>query len=354
MKNQRDGIYARTDRKGYWISWTDAQGKRRRRKTDAETKHQARRALSAELVKVEQAKTLGFTPPGKDSFAEIAERFLAYQKARLTAKAYERESGIVENHLKSFFKGELASIRRQNIQKYITARSAKVSAYSVQKESNILKHLLRLAVDWEIIPYYPADKVKSPKVPDGRVRYLQPEELRLVTAACPDWLQPIVILAVNTGMRRSELLKLRWLDYDEANNRLSLLRTKNGSDRIVYLNQAARAVLESLERTKSKIFPGISPGRVTVTFKRVCKRIGIEDFRYHDLRHTAASHLRMAGEDIHTVATVLGHKDLRQAMRYQHLSPDYLTNAVNRLDGVFGHQSVTRETLVLTDESVTH
>jgi integrase len=122
----------------------------------------------------------------------------------------------------------------------------------------------------------------------------------------------------------------------------------------VYLNQAATAVLLSVPRTKVKIFPDVSPGQVTVAFRRVCRKIELEDFRFHDLRHTAASWLRMAGEDIHTVASLLGHKDLRMAARYQHLSPNYLTAAVSKLDTVFGHHSVTSDLLVEVDNSASY
>ena len=72
-----------------------------------------------------------------------------------------------------------------------------------------------------------------------------------------------------------------------------------------------------------------------MTFLRICKRLGIEDFRFHDLRHTAASWLRMQGADIHTVALLLGHKDLRMAARYQHLSPTFLADAVSKLDSAY-------------------
>ena len=93
-----------------------------------------------------------------------------------------------------------------------------------------------------------------------------------------------------------------------------------------------------------RLFSRITPDQVTVTFRRVCARLEIVNFRFHDLRHTAASWLRMQGADIHTVAQLLGHKDLRMAARYQHLSPAFLAEAVNRLDAVFGdlsHHSVT-------------
>jgi integrase len=84
------------------------------------------------------------------------------------------------------------------------------------------------------------------------------------------------------------------------------------------------------------LFAGMKPEQVSMSFARACKRAGIADFRFHDLRHTAASWLRMQGADIHTVAQLLGHKDLRMAARYQHLSPAFLEKAVRGLDVVFG------------------
>jgi integrase len=340
-KEQRDGVYTRDDRAGFWISWTDAQGRRRYRKTDAQNITQAKQIRAAELLRVEQARILGFSPPGEETFAEVAARYLQYQKARLTKRAYEREESIIDKHLKPFFSCPLASIRRQDAQRYVTNGSGKASPYSIQKELNVLKHLLRLAVEWELIPLNPAQGIKSPRVPAGRVRYLQPTELRALVVACPEWLRPVVALAALTGMRRGEILGLRWLDVDLSQGRLLLPQTKNGEGRAVYLNAGAQAVLSSMPREAEanitdKIFAGLTPDQVSIAFRRACKRLKIADFRFHDLRHTAASWLRMSGADIHTVAQLLGHKDLRMAARYQHLSPAFLANAVSKLDKVFG------------------
>ena len=136
----------------------------------------------------------------------MAKRFLAHQKVRLTAKAFEGERGIIDEHLWKFFPGLLASIRRVDIQRYIPKRAGEVSAYSVQKELNVLKHLLRLAVEWELFPFSPAQQVKSPRVPAGRVHYLQPTELRNLLSACPDWLR----LPDNTS-------KVSWSCFEMAN-----------------------------------------------------------------------------------------------------------------------------------------
>jgi integrase len=346
MAANSDGVYTRKDRIGYWITWTDAQGRRKFRKTNAQTLQQARSARASELVKVEQAKVIGFTPPGEDTFADIAKRFLTHQKARLTSHAYVREEGIVNEHLSKFFTGSLASIRRVDIQRYITQRSGKVSTHSVQKELNILKHLLRLAVEWEVVPFNVAQGVKSPRVPAGRVRYLQPGELRAVLEACPEWLRPIIALAACTGMRRSEMLGLRWLDVDLNQSRVMLAQTKNGEGRIVYLNETAKAAIGSLPfdndtRSSDLLFKRITGEQVSMAFARACKTTKISDFRFHDLRHTAASWLRMKGADIHTVAQLLGHKDLRMAARYQHLSPSFLGEAVAKLDAAYALPSTS-------------
>lgn len=338
----RDGVYQRKDRPGtWWGSWIDASGKRRQRKLEAHTMQQARSLLNAEKARVEKIRTLGYAPPSEESFSAIAKRFLKHQKARLTPAAYTREDGIIETHLKPFF-GEgtkLASIRRADVQRYVTERSGEVSAGSVTKELNVLKHLMSLAVEWELIPANPAHGVKSPKAPAGRVRYLQPGELRAVLEACPEWLRPIAGLAVSTGMRRGEILGLRWLDVDAKNSRILLPQTKNGEGRIVYLNKLAQQALSTVPvpddaKPTERIFRGesITPENVSLCFLRACRSANIYDFHFHDLRHTAASWMRMKGADIHTVAVLLGHKDLRMAARYQHLSPAHLSEAVKLLD----------------------
>jgi integrase len=234
----------------------------------------------------------------------------------------------------------LANIRKANIQHYITKRCGEVSPGSVVKELNVLKHLFSLAIDWEIVPINPCQGIKPPRVPAGRIRYLQPTELRAVLEACTEWLRPVIALLVATGMRRSEVLGLRWLDVDRKGNRILLSQTKNGEGRIVYLNRIACDALDSLPggRPTDYVFSaqkGVTPAAVSMAFARACRSVGIEDFRLHDLRHTAASWLRMQGADIHTVALLLGHKDLRMAARYQHLSPTFLAEAVAKLDTAY-------------------
>src|SRR5216684_3650685 len=98
-RERRDGIYQRKDRPGFWISWTDAQGRRRFRKTDAQNITQARQIRNAELLRVEQARVLGFSPPSEDSFEAVAKRYLIHQKARVSRESYLREKVSIDSHL---------------------------------------------------------------------------------------------------------------------------------------------------------------------------------------------------------------------------------------------------------------
>lgn len=352
-KRDRDGVYQRKDRPGtWWGSWIDASGKRRQRKLQAHTLTQARSLLNAEKARVEKIRTLGYVPPSEESLGAVCKRFLKHQKARLTPAAFKREQGILEKHIQPFFEPDtkLKTIRRVDVQRYVTHRSGEVSPGSVLKEFNCLKHLFALAVEWELILANPAQGIKPPKAPPGRVRYLQPGELRAVLEACPGWLRPIAGLAFATGMRRGEILGLRWLDVDVKNSRVMLPQTKNNEARIVYLNELALRALSAVPaadgaKPTDRIFieEQMTPENVSLAFLRACRAAEIQDFRFHDTRHTAASWMRMKGADIHTVAVVLGHKDLRMAARYQHLSPAHLSDAVKLLDGAFSEKAESEE-----------
>ena len=184
MPRNGDGIYTRRDRPGFWISYQDSDGRRRRRKVEAANRTKAGDLRSGYVSREEIARAHGVKPPSFETFAEVADQYLSFQKARISEDNYERERGIVEDHLRPFFAGELRTIRRAMVSRYVTTRSGKVSSATVVKELNVLKHLLKLSVElWEYIPANPAHGVKPPKPAPGRVRYLQPSELRALLEA---------------------------------------------------------------------------------------------------------------------------------------------------------------------------
>lgn len=341
-RDRRDGISVYKGK--FRISYVDGQGRRRQETINATTIQMARVVRASKLADAEKQRTLGYAPPTEATFADVTPEFLRYQRARLVPKGYERNRGVVENHLyPALGSNPLAKITRDDVEQYITARLLKVSKATVVKELNTVKHLFNWAVDKRLIPANPAAKVKATdRALPGRLRYLQPTEMGVLLAECPVWLQPIVLLLMATGMRRGELLGLRWLDIYRAKNQILLPETKNGKARIVALNALGCAVVDRLPRpagalTTDHVFSEqdySTPENVSVSFKRACRRARIENFRLHDLRHTCASWMVMQGSDIHTVAAQLGH-NVTMAARYAHLSPAHLQKAVGGLDIVF-------------------
>src|SRR6202000_149975 len=112
------------------------------------------------------------------------------------------------------------AITRKAVQEFISTRTSTVAAGTGLKEMTVLKHALKLAIEWELLNENAAQGVKLPRVPDGRTRYLTPGELKAVLGAAPEWMRAPIALAAFTGMRRGELLSLRWLDVDLPQRRL--------------------------------------------------------------------------------------------------------------------------------------
>lgn len=216
-----------------------------------------------------------------------------------------------------------------------------------------LKHLLNRAVAWSYLKDSPARAVRRAKEAPGRVRYLTAEECeQLLNGAdveiaakdgrkwtahqCPSPVLRLYILAaLQTGARRGELLNLRWADVDLKARRLTFRVTKNGEARTVPMTDTLREALLALPRpldTEAHVFPEREPQVLTRRFARLAGRLGLKNLRFHDLRHDAASTLTMAGVPQRTVMAILGHRDPRMTMRYQHVSPDHLREAVQALD----------------------
>ena len=256
---------------------------------------------------------------------------------RLRSTTLARLDGILET-LKANLPGRAKDITRQSVSEFVSSRAQEVAPGTIQKEIAVLKHALKLAVEWELLQVNAAQGTKLPRVPEGRTRYLAPLELKAALEAAPRWMRAPMALAAFTGMRRGELLALRWLDVDLPNRRLYLRETKNGSLRVLVLNELAVQVLASLpqESPGGAVLTGVDPQRLSVYTRRIFAKLGIHDASFHSLRHTAASWLVMQGVDLYAVGKLLGHKTPRMTQRYAHLSPQYMAEAVGRLDAVFG------------------
>lgn len=213
---------------------------------------------------------------------------------------------------------------------------------TVNRKITCLRHLLKKAVEWGKLNDNPAKNIKLLRENNQRLRYLEKEEIKSLVDACSAHLRPIVILGLNTGMRKGEILGLKWRDVDFEKDIIYLLDTKNGEKREVYLNELARKALIAVRKHLNSPYIFCGPNgkpytNVRRSFFTALKKCGINDFHFHDLRHTFASQLVMAGIDLNTVRDLMGHKSIEMTLRYAHLSPDHKKRAIE----IFGRRMDT-------------
>ena len=217
-------------------------------------------------------------------------------------------------------------LSKQHFIQYRDDRLKVVTGGSVGAELALMKRVLDTAVrKWGYgIPYIPIYEIEYPKGSGARTRRLLGNEKdRLVIAAKTQkniYITPIIEFAIETGMRRSEMLKLRWCDLDLGNGFASLYDTKNGEDRRVPLTRRCVEVLRTVPQDHEKVFP-ISANCLRLAWVRARNKAGITDLRFHDLRHEAVSRFFEMGMSVPEVALISGHKDVRQLFRYTHLNP---------------------------------
>jgi integrase len=344
--------------------------------------------LKAEGARRQAEIAAGKIAAGKDVQAEKKEARIEAERSKVStlgafiserygpwALEHLRRGDVAVARLKADFEkwlGEpLSTFNSWRIESWRRDRlKAGTKPVTLNRQVDTLRSCLRKAVDWNIIEKHPLQGLKRLKVDDDeRVRFLsEDEEKRLREAlvkretdirsardrfnewraerhkkALPkrpegyvDHVHPLVLLALNTGLRRGELFSLKWADIDTDSDMLTVraAAAKSGDSRRVPLNDEAQKVLEAWRKQSkgdSFVFPGADGSRLTKMNKSwatVCKLAKVSNFRLHDCRHHFASRLVQLGVDLNLVRELMGHADLKMTLRYSHLAPGNLKSAV--------------------------
>ncbi|EPX97868.1 MULTISPECIES: tyrosine-type recombinase/integrase [Ralstonia] len=295
-----------------------------RLRSRAAAKRQAEAKLAAEL----QARP--------HIVADLLRRYLVEETPK------KKGAGAEEYHVRSILDSPLALIHlenltRRDLQDWRDQRLEQVKGSTVNRQLNILNAALKHARDeWGVdLPDSVIRSVRRPKNPASRVRRLSKAEEAAIRQAGEDtrnpYVLPILDLALETGMRRGEMLGLRWWQVSYEGRSVHLTDTKNGASRGVALSLKAMATLQTVRQMaydtsaalngpdERPVFPGVTPNALKLAFKRMLERAGVDDFHFHDLRHEATSRMFEKGLSAMEVASITGHKDIRVLQRYTHL-----------------------------------
>jgi integrase len=331
QKDRSDrGIYQRG--KTWYIRFRDQGGKMRAERVGP-SKTLALKAYQKRKTEVAERR---FFPGANNSFDELIKDVIAEAKRNYALKKLNKRTTYRYRILGEWFKGRKASsLRPEEIDKKLSDHC--VTPANFNRYRNSLSHAYRLAIQNGKATDNPARLIKLKQENNTRVRFLEPEEETALRAAIQNLdppREPEFDLALYTGMRWSEQYGLTWTQVNWKLNEITLLHTKSGRKQYVRINKAARAALEKLRvitRGSDYVCPDQGHHAFDFWWREVLEKSKVKNFHWHDLRHTFASRLVMAGTDIYTVSKLLRHGSVKTTERYAHLADTHLQQAVECL-----------------------
>ena len=337
------GLYKRDS--VWWMSFTH-QGKRYRRSTETEDKKLAQRIFDKLRGDLTEGKWFECLPGENYRFNDLMDKYLveysAVNKARTTHK---RDKSLMAHLSNAFGETYLTDITPAMISEYkVKRRSEGASPRTINYELTVMSHAFNIALkEWDWVDENPVKKVKKERVRNSIERWLSLEEEDRLLKASPLWLKHIIVFAIHTGMRQSELLDLKWSQVDLERRTLTIFEQKNRCIDTLPLNMTALVVL--LERKKGAVgpndfvFPNGNNNRkgnrdLLKAFYTALERSNVRNFRFHDLRHTFATRLVQQGVGIYEVQKLGRWKNTSMVMRYAHHYPESLRSSIEVMDRI--------------------
>jgi integrase len=346
-----------------WYADFTIRGKRYRIKLEAQDKEQAKK-MAAQAEYDVLAGNYRFLQNAKQiTLRELSDRYLEYAKTK--KRSWKRDIVSLKNILRIEIDnkklGDYAvdSIRVVHIQKYQVLRKKELNERYATKgiaeedrnyatcnrELACLRHIFNMGIEWELLTRNPvASKVIRFDREKSRKRTLEDDEFSWLLDVCSGHLFQIVIVALNTGMRLGEILGLKWENIRLDQGKIEIKHTKNGEDRSIPINSSLRTMLKSMPHENEFLFvnrEGKRIGSIKTAWWNALKKAGIDNFRFHDLRHTVATRLAQANVPESVIAMILGHK--RASITSRYINPHWveMASAMEALGEVW-HVCVTR------------
>lgn len=340
------------------IYWTKVKNSRtgKYKAVSLETKNKALGKQREAKLKVESAEGRFFETCEGDSMTirELLDMFLNRTADKRTFSTIRQEGYLIKKLNEYFGDMLLPKIKAIDIEKYVQARRSQGMADgSIGHELNRLKGAYKLAAgQWELLKSNPFDKVgKIPRSKIERCRYLLPQEserlLNELFKPGNEWLRDVVIFARETGLRISNIVDLQWRQVDLSNKTITIEGhfTKTGKPLFIPMSRNVFHILSEIRRAdrheevvfakwhnRKKKYMRTITRRASQDFREMCDGIGLEDFRFHDLRHDFCSRLVQAGQPLQVVQQLAGHTDIAMTQRYAHLSPQQKEAAIATFD----------------------
>ena len=346
--------------KNYFIDYYGPDGKRHREVAG----HKLDEAVGRKEEIRDQIRRGKYFAERKKYTTTFEELIKKYREIYKDQRSFKRAKVFTLKVLENHFKGRLLSqISPFDIESYKKVRKEATititkkkgdtlvpfdtgrtrSDASVNRELACLSHLFGKAVEWEMVDESPFRKMRGLffKENNKRTRFLAEEEIKKLLEVdydgLPSYFKPIVAMAIYTGLRKGEILNLKWKDVDLEHGMIYVRQNKQNRLQVKMVNDDLMNILMKLPVKGEYLFhdeEGKPIKDVKRSFQTALRRAGIEDFRFHDLRHTSCSYLMMRGAPLQAVQDHAGHSSIKMTMRYSHLSPQFQRGSIQLLNGL--------------------
>jgi len=336
---------------GRWYFKIQIRGKRYNRAVpEATSKTKAEQAEAVFKGELLQGRYNLAENKGELLFEKLAEIYLDYSKT--TKLSYKSDVSTLKK-LQAFFNGKrLNEISPILIESYRSMRKKQkkgsgekaktLKNSTINREVEVLRKMLNIAIDNNWLDNNPCSskRIRPLREDRNRERFLNPEEEATLIEKCVgefSYMRPIIITALNTAMRKGEILNLTWKNVNLDRNFITVTKTKSGQDRYIPISPILRKELLQLNKNVISDYVFTNPETknpyhdLKRSFPSICKKAEIEGIVFHDLRHTAATRMVACGVDLVTVKDILGHSDIKTTMRYSHPVPENKLEAIKKL-----------------------
>jgi integrase len=321
-------------KKGVYYADYSADGKRIQESTGTANRREAEKFLALRVSEVQRGV---FVKPVNTTLPELGEKYIE-DEAKLHKRSWKRDVQMLGNLQAFFGSARLRDITPRRVVDYQQERVKAVCPATSNREMALLKHMFNVAERWGL--YQGSNPVRLVRfMPEDNLRFetLSEEQEKALLLASPPYLREMVVFAINTGLRTSDIFNLQWTEVDSEQKRLKKIVKKSAKPLSLPLNEAAFAVVETRRAVAQGPYVFYNPltgdrfkdvkGAMAVAVKRA----GLPKITWHMFRHTFASRMTRDGVDIVTVKELLGHADIKTTMRYAHSNDDAKRRAVQRL-----------------------
>lgn len=319
------GLFKRND-SPYWWYYIELDGRKVTGSTSTADKRLADKIYLERRHQLVEEKSFP-SERGKNLRFDAMCKLYMDKHAKVNKRSWRDDEIIVAKLLRHFGSKALAAITPQTVEEYKAGRKGYVKDATINRELTVLKTIFSKAMLWGYAAKNPVKQVRFYKEELKPIRILTAEERRRLFDAAPEFLRPIILFALKTGMRKGEILNLKWQDVDLANHNIHVRRTKAGKMRVIPMHPDISEALEKMPRAEksSYIFDVQGKrfkdfGAVRTSFDAAVKKADLENLTFHDLRHNFATELIQKGADMRTVQEYLGHSSLAMVQRYTHVT----------------------------------